>query len=450
MYKLKLLFLFSLFFIPLFKSFGLDLTLNDTIDKIVTESQDLKSAEANLKKSSAMLDSVNANRWFSIDGSVNYMNLIDVERPLEGKGMVIPDMVLGMLRPPFNQILKGKELPDNILSASVKLKQPIYTFGRIGNAVDSLRQAVEMSKLGYDITMREVKYAANNIYWTAKMVDEQVKISEKLLSDTVSAKRQLLSAGRVSRANLVKIESDIAGKEIELSDAIFNRDIAYRTLKIFAGLDKDEEINLVDNFPNSFEEIEEKELESNPELEIMDKKIQMYESNASSKRSNHYPLLAAIGSYSYTATHSDINVFEGNKSQSAYVGLSLQVPIFDGGLSRANATIESMNAEVARQNFDKSKKMKIEEYRTAIRKYNHLRKNLSNLENARNLARKAYNISRDRFISGQTSAIELAEVQAGLAKLDLALLVSKYNILMSKESINKIGGYNEQNEQIKE
>lgn len=447
MYKFRLVFMFVLFFIPVFDSFSLDLTLNDVINKILTESQDLKSAEANLKKSSAMLDSVNANRWFNIDGSVSYMNLINVEKPLEGKGMEIPPQVSGLITTLSRGTIKNIELPDNILSASVSIKQPIYTFGRIGNAVDSLRKAVEMSKLGYDITMREIKYAANNIYWTAKMVDEQVKISEKLLSDTVSAKRQLLSAGRVSRANLIKIESDIAGKEIELSDAKFNKDVAYRTLKIFAGLDKDEEINLVDNFPTSFEEIEEKELEFNPELEILDKKVQMYESNASSKRSGHYPLLAAVGSYSYTATHTDINVFEGNKSQSAYVGLSLQVPIFDGGLSRANATIESMNAEVARQDFDKSKKIKTEEYRTAIRKYNHLRKNLSNLENARNLARKAYNISRDRFVSGQTSAIELAEVQAGLAKLDLALLVSKYNILMSKESINKIGEQNEQNKE---
>lgn len=61
------------------------------------------------------------------------------------------------------------------------------------------------------------------------------------------------------------------------------------------------------------------------------------------------------------------------------------------------------------------------------------------MENARNLAAKAYSISSDRFAAGQTSAVELAEVSAGLYQLDMALLNAKYNILMSAESVEKLG-----------
>ena len=83
--------------------------------------------------------------------------------------------------------------------------------------------------------------------------------------------------------------------------------------------------------------------------------------------------------------------------------------------------------------------MTTEEYNRAIEKYNHLRSNLAGLENARNLAAKAYDFSRDRFAAGQTSAVELAEVSAGLYQLDMALLNAKYNILMSAESVKKLG-----------
>ncbi len=46
MYKLKLFIISGLFFIPVFDLFALDLTLNDAIDKILSESQDIKKAEA--------------------------------------------------------------------------------------------------------------------------------------------------------------------------------------------------------------------------------------------------------------------------------------------------------------------------------------------------------------------------------------------------------------------
>ena len=98
-----------------------------------------------------------------------------------------------------------------------------------------------------------------------------------------------------------------------------------------------------------------------------------------------------------------------------------------------------MNAEAARQDLDKSKKITSEKYTNAIKQYNHLCDNLKGLENARNLAAKAYSFSRDRFAAGQTSAVELADVSTGLYQLDMALLNAKYKILMSAESVKKLG-----------
>ena len=166
----------------------------------------------------------------------------------------------------------------------------------------------------------------------------------------------------------------------------------------------------------------------------------MYERNAKSKRAGALPTLAATASYNYIAMGDNIpNVFDGFENQSAYWGLALQVPIFSGGANMANATIEAMNAEAARQDLDKSKKLVTEEYTRAIDQYNHLRGNLKTLENARDLAAKAYEFSSGRFAAGQTSAVELAEVSAGLYQLDMALLNAKYNILMSAESVKKLG-----------
>lgn len=422
-------------------AYALDLSLDDTVDMIVAESQDLKKADANVKKARAQLDAVNANRWFKIDGSVSYMNIINVENPSKSRNVELPPTLGGIITGSMENAQAIKfEIPDNIFMAGVSVTQPIYTFGKIGNAVDSVRSAIKISDAARDATLREVKYSAANIYWTAKMTDEIVKIAQSDLNAARAAKKRLTAGARANRSNLVKIESDIATKEINLSDAEFNRDTAHRMLKILAGIDMDTEITLTDAFPGTFPEISANALTDNPKWRALREQVQMYESKAKSSRADYLPTLAAMGSYNFLAMGKEYDtMFERKGNQSAYWGLTLQVPIFSGGVQRANATIDAMDAENARQDLDKAKKLTTEEYDNAIKKYNHLRDNMATLKNARDLAERAYKYSQERFASGQTSAIELAEVSAGLYQLDMALLNAKYNILMSAAAIKKLG-----------
>lgn len=436
MRKLFYMFVCALMVIP--NAFALDLSFDEAVNKIVAESNDVKKAEANVKKAQAQLKSVNANRWMSIEGTATYMNLIDPKHPTSSKGVEIPSEIGAILNKSLP--LPLSEIPDNMFSAGVQVTQPIYTFGKIGNAVDAMHDAIDMSKSAKDLTMREVKYAAANLYWTAKMTDEIVAASQRNLDNARAAKKKLTAAGRANRSNLIKIESDIATKEINLSDAMFDRDTAYNMLKIMAGIDENEQVALTDNFPDSFEELNAKELKSNPQWDIYQKQIKMYESNASSKRSGAYPTLAAVGSYSYYALGTDMgNMFDKEGAQSAYWGVALKMPLFSGGLHSANATIEAMNAEAARQELDKSQKLTRHEYNTAVNKYKHLCDNLGKLNEAHALAQKAYDVSANRFAAGQTSAIELSDVSGALYQMDMAVLSAKYNILMAAESVKKLG-----------
>ena len=424
-------------------AFAIDLSLDDAVTKILAESQDIKKADANIKKAEASLDAANANRWFKLEGSATYMNMVDVARPFSGSMNVnLPPQLGGLLAQmmesptPITQI----EMPDNIFMAGLTFTQPIYTFGKIGNAVESVRSAIKMSESSREMIRREVKYSAVDLYWTAKMTDESVKLAEQDLKSARDARRNLTSAGRASRGNLVKIESDIATKEIQLSDARFNRDTAYRMLKILAGIDVDTELNLTTEFPDTFADLGAKKLTNTPEWDILNQQVRMYEKSACSKRDGALPTLAATASYNYASiANSFDDLFDKKGDQSAYWGLAFQMPIFSGGVNRANATVDAMNAEAARQDLDKSKKITTEKYYTAIQQYNHLRGNLATLQNARDLAARAYDFSRQRFIAGQTSAIELADVSSGLYQLDMALLNSKYKILMAAESVKKLG-----------
>ena len=420
---------------------AMDLSLNDAVTKIMSESNDLKKADANVKKAKASLDSVNANRWVNVKANASYMNMVNVAHPSSDQGIELPPEFGGIFGRLLGQDMSDFQIPDNLFMVGVSATQPIYTFGKIGNAVDSVRSAIKISESGKELTRREVAYSAADLYWTAKMTEEIVKLAQKDLDNAKVSKTKLMATGRANRSNLVKIETDIAAKEINLSDAEFNRDTAHRMLKIFAGIDMDEELVLTDDFPLEFSALDEKKLTSSPGWDVLQEQVKMYEAKAASERANGYPTLAAIGAYDYVTMGKDVgHMFETSKgTQAAYWGLALQVPIFTGGVNRANATVDAMNAEAARQDLEKSKKLTAEQYNTAIRQYNHLRDNLANMQNARDLAAKAYKFSLDRFSAGQTSAVELAEVASGLYQLDIALLNAKYKLLMSVESVKKLG-----------
>jgi len=437
---------FPLYFLAaaLFMSpaFAMDLSLNKTVELIRRESQDLQKADMNVKKARAGLDSVNANRWFHISGNATYMNLINVENPNKPFGFEVPPSVAGMAAMsgvPTGALPAFVEFPDNIGMVGATINQPIYTFGKIGNAADAARTAIKMAESGKDIAGREVAYAAAQIYWTAKMTDGMVAIAKRNLDDSYAARAKLESVGRPNKSNLVKISADVASNEIALSDAEFNRDSAYRLLKVMAGIDENESVTLTDNFPDGFGGLNApKKLESNPEWDMLSRQAEMYDAQRHAAHAGWYPTLAATASYNYIAMNNDYKLWNGTKNQSAYWGLSLSVPIFDGGLSRANATTAAMNAESARLDLDKSKKMKSNEYTNAVLKYDHLRNNFGNLKTARDLAARAAQISNDRFAAGQASAVELADVQSALAQMDMAVLNSKFNIVMARESIKKL------------
>ncbi len=442
MHSFKLLSAFAALFAGVFvsPSVALDLSFNDAIGMVVAASHDLKKADANLKKAEASLDAANANRWFKLEGSASYMNLINVENPSESSKIDLPPALGGLISETLKDQSVSFEMPDNIFQAGLSLTQPIYTFGKIGNAVKSVKSAIKMSEKSKEMTLREVRYAAADLYWTAKMTDEIVKLSEQDLANARAARKKLTSAGRANRSNLLKIESDIAAKEINVSDAKFNRDTAHRMLKIMADIDVNEELVLTDAFPSKFEELTAGELKTTPQWEILSEQVNMYERAARSKRAGAYPTLAATASYTYSSLSGDVgHLFDKKGSQSAYWGLALQVPIFSGGVNRANATVEAMNAVAAQEDLDLAKKITTEQYDNAVRQYNRLRDNLSTLKNARDLAAKTYTLSQNRFASGQTSAVELADVSAGLYQLDIALLNTKYKILMSAESVKKLG-----------
>jgi len=402
--------------------FARSLSLDRAVELVLQESQDIKKAAANVKKMQAILDGVNAGRWFRADANARYTNIVDMDDK-EWWGSDVR---------PYNAI----KMPGNMGTVGVSATQPIYTFGRIGYALDMARGSLKIAETSKQLAQIEMRAAAVQLYWSAKMMDEMVKVASTALKNTRDAQSKLTATGRANRSNLVKISADVAAREIDLNDAKFSRDSAFRMLKVYAGIDETENIILMSEFPKNFSEITPRDI-SPLEWDILSLQAGIFDAERRQNWAGYAPTVAAFGNYDYRTFGNSASEMGDWYQHSANVGVALSFPLFDGGAKSAAATASSMSAIAAREDLDKSKKLRTAEYNDLIQRHGHLRRSLVDLRKAKDLSERAYRLSRDRFLAGQTSAVELSDVERGLTQMEMAILNTKLQILTTAETIKK-------------
>ncbi|MCL2629776.1 MAG: TolC family protein [Alphaproteobacteria bacterium] len=419
--------------------------LEDTVAKILAASQDIRKAELNVQKSEAVYRAARSGRLPQVNATASIMNNINLDGPGKARYVSIPN--LPVIDNTGNEIgfvptgIGGFRVPDNIGIAGVELVQPIYTFGRIGHGLDAARSAIRIAESSAELARREMRVAAVQIYYGAKMAENIQKIMTASLESTRRNQRALTAGGgRANKANLLRISTDIAIKESQVSEARFNYESAMRMLKIMADIDDDVVVILSDEIPSAFIRAGDARIESYPEWDIYQEAHNASRSAMKSKRADWLPTLAATASYNYFMLHTDMDVWNGTREQNASVGLAIQIPIFDGGRARFQATQDAREADRAMQDLDKAKKLRGNELTDAIERHNFGIENMKIQTRALDLARQTYSMSANRFASGQTSAVELSDVESSLVQLEIALLNTRVQTAIAAENIRKLVG----------
>jgi len=411
-----------------------DITIDDAVRMVVKESQDIKRAEMNVKRMEAIKSHANASRWFQADARANYSKFINMDNmQWWGDGLIPQVLPVPDPNNPVNLLM----MPEHTAAVGININQPLFTFGQIGYAVEAARRGVNQAEISKELAMAEIRLAAIQLYWSAKITDEFLRIAENSLRNTRSAQNQLTATGRANRSNLVKISADVAAREIDVQDARFNRDSAFRMLKVYLGLEEEDEIRLTSDLPATFSSIEPKEIKPY-EVRVLEEQIKMFEAERWRHNMGYAPTISATAGYDYTTFGWRAEQLGGLYQHNARAGVVLSMPLFDGGSRRAQATGSVMQASMARQELELTRRKKNAEYRDLIQRYGYLRNTFSEFNRAKDLANRAYQLSRDRFLTGQTTAIELADVERGAAGAEMALLNAKLQMLTTAEGIKRL------------
>ncbi|MGA2975520.1 MAG: TolC family protein [Spirochaetia bacterium] len=146
---------------------------------------------------------------------------------------------LGSVTIPPTDIDIGAQL-HNYFSVAATLSQPLFTWGKIKNAIDAA--ALQADAAGTDLVtqQRDIDREVNRAYYSALLAEESEKILERIrntAAQIVADRQKSFDQGTINKEAVLEAQSNQASIEARLAEATQSSLTARESLGILTGLD---------------------------------------------------------------------------------------------------------------------------------------------------------------------------------------------------------------------
>jgi outer membrane protein TolC len=125
---------------------------------------------------------------------------------------------------------------------------------------------------------------------------------------------------------------------------------------------------------------------------------------------------------------------------SAVAGLSVSIPIYDGGGSKAKrerAVISAQTVDIQRGMLENALTLELD---AARKQYLNAQERVANQEKNVALAQRIYDTTQTKYRAGVGSSFEITQAESGLYSAQQGLLQAQYDLLTAKVAIRKALG----------
>lgn len=335
---------------------------------------------------------------------------------------------------------------DYSLDTGVTASQVLWAFGRVSSALRMADKYIAISRLNKDIVEQEIVYNTKLSYFSALLAEQTLSIVQASYENARKNKSLLekrASSGRSSKRDNIKMAADIASRVPEVNNARATFDSAMRTFKIIIGVDQTTPVALTDNFATHYRTLEVRDMkeslhENEPTLQALRRQIDADENMIKLRRANFLPTISAFATWDYKGIGDTYEIRRDNLNQYVVAGLKVSVPIWAGGerIAQLNqAKIEKANAILQLQKTTKEFALELD---NALFEYHAYISTLEANRKAVELAKESFNMTRDRFETGQVSLADLNDAELQLTNQRLSMVLTLYNLNTTLAKIEKL------------
>ena len=402
---------------------------------------------------------------FSLEDCIRYTFANSLERKsmaLTGKSLETSYEQSKLQRLPSLSASAGQNISNNANGWSssgnvgVGSSVTIYQGGQINNTIEQNRLNLERNTVQmerYDNqTVLQILQSFLTILGNQELLNYQLEVLNTS-GEQLKQGQARYQAGTILESDLLLLESQYYSDSNNVVDTRINIDNNLLDLKVLLSMNPTDVLEIVtpetDNLDGltgslpSEEEAIQLALDYMPDLRLSDYDIQLAKNSLKMAKGNYLPSVSAnanigMGVLSFDAN--GMNQWYGKPSESA--GISVNIPIFSRGSTRANVKKSQIALEQAQLDYDQTelsvRQTVVQAYRNVLSAYNAYK--VSEVrENAYSKSFDAYNM---QYRYGKITTVELLQQQNNYLNVLNTYIQNKYSLLMKRKILDIYMGKN--------
>jgi len=401
-----------------------DPVLNELMDKALIKNTDINAAIARVEESDAYLKEVGAALLPEVD--------------LTSQASRTKSTTTGAITNP-KPIRKDYLVR---LGASFELD----FWGKLRRAKESARAEFLASQFSKDTVVLTLQSLLASNYLLLRSIDSQIvalKANVKYREENLTLTKKRLESGLVSALDVHQAEAAFNNLSAQLSDLVRQREIIFNQLTVLSGdmnlVISDVTMDALITPPTPPSGLPSSLLESRPDVKEAEQMMIAANANIGVAKAALFPTISLTANFgAQSAALSNLNK-SGSDIWGGGLGLSL--PIFDSGRVRSKIDQATAKQKEALSYYESSIQNAFKEVNNALVSLKEYTEQENDLKLTQDAAKKAMDISSNRYKAGYSSYLEYLDAQRVYNDASIAYIQKRQLRLMaSVELFKSLGG----------
>jgi outer membrane protein TolC len=413
-----------------------EMSMDQLIDYALANSPEMLDAQLKVQDAEAQILQSKSTGLPQVSGSGTYQRYFEV--PV----VPLPAEFTGGEPQEVSFVLK------NNLTAGVNLDAMIFDAAYFV-ALKAARAARTYAQLELVDRQRQVRQQVRDVYLPVLLLQSNLAQLDKNLAnleDLYEETQQIYEAGFAEQLDVDRLALSLANLRTERDALDRQYENALRALKFTINYPAGQALTIGDDMEAMLAEDNAEMLTMTvnytrrPEINLLDQAIALSDYNIENFKTGYLPSLRGFAGYQYQYQGDDFK--SGFWAPTGFVGLTLNVPIYDGGFKRSQidrATITRQQVQVQRSTVQRLIDLEVENARAT---YLSSQERLKDREDNLALAQRIYDTTQVKYREGVGSSLEVNQAEQALYTSQTNRLQAIYDVLQAKVALEEALGEN--------
>lgn len=380
------------------------ITLQQALQEALAQNELLHAARTRVTGAEAAVHEAAGNRLPNLDATFSYAYL---------------DIVPG-----FKSVKLGN-IEHDFLPA-IAIRQPLFTGGKLSHNKRAAEAGLEAQQLALGNEELNLKLVVALAYYQLQSTANQIGIlqeNRRQLEVQQQYARLLVQAGRMSELELNRLQVEIANTDGNLLKARNDYQLVSNNLAVAMGRREPQLFLPADSLtmaplPTDTTRLLQTALEHNPLAQKFEWDLKQAEARIAVQKAARLPQVAAMAWYGYEF---GLESFSPSQNDRYFVGLTAQMPLFDGGVISARvAQVEAQREQIhwQKQYFLKNLAAQVSNLHLRVQE---AEERVTIQQQAVQQAEQSYRLALIEYHAGRRSNTDLLDIQKSLLNTRLQL-----------------------------